>query len=227
MYDNFVLAANYALLSLESIDMPGFSTLPPPEDRILFQSHYGTAIKAVHGRATSTLKPDLVVLSVGDARRAHSDQGDAVGMLDYHLRLATEMPEKQGVCWHGIRTIVEMKKGRRKHEKVADEYVMKEHSVPRKEYITRFRHSGPESRSTTVSQGDDVLPIGSSNKKRKKLEDPDNVSQCKRRKYRAEQVRDLTAQTGNYAAELMSSHIGRSHALTLVVDGEYAITVYR
>lgn len=112
------------------------------------------------------------------------------------------MHEKQSLRWYGICTAVDTKTRRRRRGKVADEYVMKACPVRRKEYITR------SSRLIIVSQGDNAPDWIVKQEKKIRL----TYFSMSDASTKVEQVRDLTAQAGNYAAEMMSSHIERSHA---------------
>jgi hypothetical protein len=149
MYKPFVQASNLALDKLSGLNAPGLvrSKDDVDDDKILFHRNDPKNIIQKHQGATSTRKPDVVIVSRAGAKKVWKQSGQAS-----KDELASEKPSKL-FKWTDVRSTVEFK-----HKKIRTglstppaTYAAKAYDVPEAKKYMKYRRETNDTPEPTDS----------------------------------------------------------------------------
>ncbi|KAG1768849.1 hypothetical protein EDD22DRAFT_843893 [Suillus occidentalis] len=244
MYKPFVQASNLALDKLSGLDAPGLvRSKDDDDDKILFHRNDPKNIIQKHQGATSTRKPDVVIVSRAGAKKVGKQSGQAS-----KDELASEKPSKL-FKWTDVRSTVEFK-----HKKIRTglstppaTYAAKAYDVPEAKKYMKYRretNDAPEptdsthlplpgsdaatsSLQTTETQGRSNQSLAPNNKKRGSDQPPEDRSTKKLKVDNDEKGPPKeplkihpVLHNGLYAAELFAAHIVRQSVITYIVEDD-------
>jgi hypothetical protein len=144
MYKPFVQASNLALDKLSNLNAPGLvRSKDDDNNKILFHRNDPRNITQKHQGATSTRKPDVVIVSRTGAKKKQSGQA-------YKDELASEKPSKS-FEWTDVRSTVEFKHKKTGLSTPPATYAAKAYDVPEAKKYMKFRRETNDTPEPTDS----------------------------------------------------------------------------
>ncbi|KIK41000.1 hypothetical protein CY34DRAFT_806604 [Suillus luteus UH-Slu-Lm8-n1] len=243
MYKPFVQASNLALDKLSRLNAPGLvCSKGHDDDKILFHRNDPKNIIQKHQGATSTRKPDVVIVSRSTcAKKAGKQSGQA-----YKDEVASEKPSKL-FNWTDVRSTVEFKHKKTGLSTPPATYAAKAYDVPEAKKYMKYRRETNDTSEPTDSTHLPLLGSGvatsslqtsetrgrsnqsgaPNNKKRGSDQPPEDRSTKKLKVDNDEKEPPKeplkihpVLHNGLYAAELFAAHIVRQSVITYIVEDD-------
>lgn len=128
-YEPFILSFNHALQALKGINVP----LRHPTDlQPLFHRNDPKMITATHNGRASVCEPDIILVSLDEARAAFAD-GDQGGWADHAFKTAVEPPQKE-IQWSSPLSVAEFKRTKSTLPLPPDEYALELKAIEPQEF---------------------------------------------------------------------------------------------